>query len=122
MRRRSAVIRTAGRHQSRISGSYPSHSDVAAFDSFAPALSLLRLPVYVTRVPAARFCETPLLLARIFYRVLIKIASQLRVQFGVTSAKSVRLLKESFDRYGEKLGRISGSVRVEQEIGRASCR
>src|SRR6266576_2911097 len=33
----------------------------AAFDSLAPASSPFGLPVYVARVPAAPFCETPIL-------------------------------------------------------------
>ena len=32
-----------------------------AFDSLAPASSPFGLPVYVARVPAAPFCETPIL-------------------------------------------------------------
>ena len=34
---------------------------VGRFDSFAPARSADGLPVYVARVPAAPFCETPIL-------------------------------------------------------------
>ena len=53
------------------------------------------------------------------HRILLKIRSQLSIQFCVTGAQRMRLLKERFYGYREELSRISGS-RTSQQRGNAA--